>query len=85
MEELISTAQKYLDICKLPMHIDKPTGDDKKFLDFIDDAKDKCVPISLGYMYRFNPAVIEIRKILAADKKYRKNNQEDNVIIGTVF
>lgn len=64
MEDLLPTADKYLEMCGLPMHMDKPTGYDEKFIDLMDLAKEKNVPISLGYMYRFNPAVIETRKRL---------------------
>ena len=42
----------------IPVHMDKPGGQDKAEFDALFDlARDKKVPLHLGYMYRYNPAV----------------------------
>lgn len=56
MSELVKTAKKYLAL-NVALHIDKPTGIDDDFLVFLDNAKKRNIPIQLGYMYRYNPAI----------------------------
>ncbi len=42
-----------------PVHIDKPGGEDhEEFAAMCRLAKDKKLPLSVGYMYRHNPAVL---------------------------
>lgn len=42
----------------IPVQMDKPGGQDKAEFDALFDlARDKKVPLHLGYMYRYNPAV----------------------------
>lgn len=42
----------------IPVQMDKPGGQDKKSFDrLFDTAKEKNVPLHLGYMYRYNPAI----------------------------
>lgn len=66
MLELIPTAKKYLKL-NVPIHLDKPTGWNDGFLELLTEAEDKKIPIQLGYMYRYNPAVC------IADKYIRDN------------
>lgn len=45
----------------IPVQMDKPGGQDKKSFDALFDlAKEKNVPLHLGYMYRYNPAIKRI-------------------------
>jgi len=45
----------------IAIQMDKPGGQDKKSFDTLFDlAKEKNVPIHLGYMYRYNPAIKKI-------------------------
>lgn len=83
MDDLLTVADKYLEMCGLPIHMDKPTGYDEKFIDLMKKAESKDVPVSLGYMYRFNPAVIETRKILREDADNRGKKLPEQ--IGKVF
>lgn len=42
----------------IPVQMDKPGGQDKRSFDALFDlAKQKNVPLHMGYMYRYNPAV----------------------------
>lgn len=70
MKDLISTARKYLR-AGIPLHLDKPTGIDKNFLILLKEAKKLHVPIQMGYMYRYNPAVF------IADKYIKENRIGD--------
>ena len=46
-----------------PVHMDKPGGiDQTAFEEMCDTAKAKGLPLSLGYMYRFNPALREFEE-----------------------
>ena len=46
-----------------PVHMDKPGGvDQAEFEALCDTAKEKNLPLSVGYMYRFNPALLEFEK-----------------------
>lgn len=67
MSELVSTAIKYLSL-EVPMHIDKPTGTNDDFLTFLEKAEEKNIPIQLGYMYRYNPAIIIAKNYINTGK-----------------
>ena len=42
----------------IPVHIDKPAGRDYSvFRKVIEKARAKSIPVQMGYMYRYNPAV----------------------------
>lgn len=56
MEELVPAARTYLSL-RVPLHVDKPTGVSDEFLTLLKEAEAMAVPIQLGYMYRYNPAV----------------------------
>ena len=46
-----------------PVHMDKPGGvDQAEFATLCDTAKSKGLPLSVGYMYRFNPALLEFEE-----------------------
>lgn len=61
MEKIIPTCQEFLSL-KVPIHLDKPTGLDDRFIDFAEKAKDELIPFQIGYMYRYQPAIIELKK-----------------------
>jgi len=49
----------------VPIHMDKPGGQDKdEFDELISTCKRNNSILHLGYMYRYNPAVIELLKIV---------------------
>lgn len=49
------------------IHMDKPgSGDLEEFVKLIDTVKEKNVVFSTGYMYRFNPYIIELKRQIAA-------------------
>lgn len=53
----------------LHIHMDKPGGvDDAEFDTLIDLVKEKQRVFHLGYMYRYNPAVIKLKEDIAAGK-----------------
>jgi predicted dehydrogenase len=52
-----------------PVHVDKPGGENiKEFAYMCDLAKEKNLPLSLGYMYRYNPAVLKIKELVKQGK-----------------
>lgn len=68
MDTLLEHAQKCLKL-KVPIHMEKPAGTDlKKFEDFLLNAKKNGIPVQMGYMYRYNPAVYKCKEYLLADK-----------------
>lgn len=53
----------------LHIHMDKPGGiSDSEFDRLIDTVKAKNLIFHVGYMYRYNPAVIELKQNIAAGK-----------------
>ena len=49
----------------LHIHMDKPGGiNSEEFDELIEIVKEKNLVFSIGYMYRFNPAVIEAKKLV---------------------
>ena len=58
--DLVQTAQRCVDAGK-HVHIDKPAnGTLEEFKHLLDTAKAKNLVVQLGYMYRYNPAVMRI-------------------------
>jgi predicted dehydrogenase len=52
-----------------PVYVDKPGGEDHEaFCRMCDIAKQKNLPLSLGYMYRYNPSVLEIKRLIKEGK-----------------
>ena len=48
------------------IHIDKPAGESlPRFQKILDEAKQKKLMVQMGYMYRYNPAVVLLRQFLA--------------------
>lgn len=53
----------------LHIHMDKPGGiDNDEFDRLVDTAKEKNLVLHLGYMYRYNPAYIQLKKDIADGK-----------------
>ncbi len=67
-EELNLTKYATLAAAKgLHIHMDKPGGDSlEDFKKLIDLLKEKNLKFSLGYMYRFNPYILEAKKKIAS-------------------
>jgi predicted dehydrogenase len=62
--ELLETAEKVLGAGK-HMHLDKPAGASlPRFKKLLDEADSKKLAIQMGYMYRYNPAVVLLRDFL---------------------
>ena len=56
---LTATAKKCIDAGN-PVHMDKPaSGTMEEYKALLDAAEKKGLPLQLGYMYRYNPAVIK--------------------------
>ena len=67
MDCIVENCIKYLKL-GVPIHADKPTGLDNDFLNFMDESKEKNIPVQLGYMYRYSPQILELKKQIANDK-----------------
>lgn len=68
MEELLTHAQKCLKL-NIPIHMDKPAGTDlSAFEEFLSEAEEKGIPVQMGYMYRYNPAVYKCKEYIADGK-----------------
>ncbi len=53
----------------LPIHMDKPAGEDyESFHEILKTAKAKGVPVHMGYMYRYNPAIKHCVELVKAGK-----------------
>lgn len=53
----------------IAVQMDKPGGQDKKSFDALCDlAKEKNVPLHLGYMYRYNPAIKKVIETVKSGK-----------------
>ncbi|MBO4262532.1 MAG: Gfo/Idh/MocA family oxidoreductase [Clostridia bacterium] len=51
----------------IPVQMDKPGGQDKEAFDRLFDlAEEKNVPLHLGYMYRYNPAISRLSSEIAS-------------------
>ncbi len=58
--DLTATAQKCIDAGK-HIHMDKPaSGTLQEYKKLLDTAKEKNLVVQLGYMYRYNPAVLKL-------------------------
>ncbi|MFC1758863.1 Gfo/Idh/MocA family protein [Planctomycetota bacterium] len=61
VKDLLSTAEKCIAADK-HIHLDKPAGDSlPHFKRILDAASQKHLAVQMGYMYRYNPAVILMR------------------------
>lgn len=50
------------------IHLDKPAGDSlPAFRKLLDEAAKKHLVVQLGYMYRYNPAIVLLRELLAKE------------------
>ena len=62
--DLVPTAMRCMER-NLAMHMDKPGGEDLAlFKKLLDGCKEKNLPFQMGYMFRNNPAVQFIQKVL---------------------
>ena len=46
------------------LHLDKPAGDLKEYKYILDTAKANGLVVQLGYMYRYNPAVVKCMELI---------------------
>ena len=66
VEELLRHGQLALDAGK-HIHLDKPAGASlPEFRKLLDTAMSKHLAVQLGYMYRYNPAIVLLRQLLKA-------------------
>lgn len=64
VRDLLTTAEKCIAAGK-HIHLDKPAGESlPKFRSILDEAAKKHLAVQMGYMYRFNPAVVFMRDCL---------------------
>lgn len=62
-EYQVDYAMSFIDL-RLPMHLDKPVGIDfDKTKSLFSIMKKNDIPFQVGYMYRYNPAVLEMKKM----------------------
>lgn len=65
VKHLLDVAQACVD-AGFHIHLDKPAGSDlSKFQRVLDTAAAKHLAVQMGYMYRYNPAVVLLRQFLA--------------------
>ena len=64
IKDLLSTAEHCVDAGK-HVHIDKPAGESlSQFEKILSIAKQKKLLVQMGYMYRYNPAILLLKKFL---------------------
>jgi predicted dehydrogenase len=64
VNRLLPTAKKCVD-AGMHVHIDKPAGSNLAlFKEILDTAARKHLAVQMGYMYRFNPAIVMMRDFL---------------------
>ena len=64
VENLLDTAETCIKAGK-HIHLDKPAGDSlPQFRRLLDEAAKQHLTVQMGYMYRFNPAVVLMRNFL---------------------
>lgn len=64
MDKLLDYGEQCLQL-HVPIHIDKPVGTDyNRFEKFMSQAKKSGIPVQMGYMYRYNPAVCKCRDLI---------------------
>ena len=64
VRDLLDTAEKCVAADK-HIHLDKPAGESlPQFKRILDDAERKHLAVQMGYMYRYNPAVVLMRDML---------------------
>ncbi|MEZ6135362.1 MAG: Gfo/Idh/MocA family oxidoreductase [Pirellulaceae bacterium] len=64
VENLLATAQTCIDAGK-HVHLDKPAGESlAAYRKLLNDAEKKDLLVQMGYMYRYNPAIIMLHKFL---------------------
>jgi predicted dehydrogenase len=67
VRDLLPTAEACIAAGK-HIHLDKPPGDNlPRFRKLIEDASRQHLAIQLGYMYRFNPAILRLHQLLAEE------------------
>ncbi len=61
-EDLLNNAEMCFNEFRLPMHIDKPLDLDLvRVNSLFDRCKDANIPIQIGYMYRYNNAILSLK------------------------
>ncbi len=76
MKNIISTCVEFLAL-KVPIHLDKPTGLDDQFIKFAEAAKAENIPFQIGYMYRYQPAIMELKKQIEKENAIGQISQFD--------
>jgi predicted dehydrogenase len=65
VRDLLTTAQRAIDAGK-HVHLDKPAGDSfPRYKSLLDAAEKRNLLVQMGYMYRYSPAVVLLRKFLS--------------------
>ena len=65
VRDALTTAQHCID-AGVHIHLDKPAGDSlPRFRKLLDAAARQHLVVQMGYMYRYNPAVVLLREILS--------------------
>jgi predicted dehydrogenase len=65
VRDLLPTAERCV-AAGLHVHIDKPAGESlPQFRRILDDAARQHLAVQVGYMYRYNPAVVMLREFLS--------------------
>ncbi len=66
IHDLLSTAARCVEAGK-HIHLDKPAGASlPEFSKLLKQAQQKQLLVQMGYMYRYNPAIVMLRQLLAA-------------------
>jgi len=64
VRDLLDTAEACISV-GMHIHVDKPAGESlSQFKRLLDDAARKHLAVQMGYMYRYNPAVVLMRDLL---------------------
>jgi predicted dehydrogenase len=64
VRDLLATAHRCIDAGK-HIHLDKPAGESlSQYRNLLDAAAKKNLIVQMGYMYRYNPAVVLLRQFL---------------------
>jgi predicted dehydrogenase len=64
VRDLLSVAERCI-AAGLHIHLDKPAGDSlNRFQGLLDAARQQQLLVQMGYMYRYNPAVLLLRQFL---------------------
>lgn len=64
VRDLLATAERCVS-AGMHVHIDKPAGESlRRFRQILDEAARQHLAVQMGYMYRYNPAIVLLRQLL---------------------